>query len=98
MMISALATTSISGPPSYGESCSYYGEFYLVTTSISGPPSNSEYLQNLVVIMMNSTYLLVSVDPLVMVSICDWIWQNPASTHKTSLGDMAILSKHCLIT
>ena len=29
--------------------------------------------------------------------ICDWIWQNPASTQKTSLGDMVILSKHCLI-
>ena len=30
--------------------------------------------------------------------ICDWIWQNKASTHKASLGDMAILRNHCVIT
>jgi len=30
--------------------------------------------------------------------ICDWIWQNPASTHKASLRDMEILSNHCVVT
>ena len=29
--------------------------------------------------------------------ICDWIWQNPASTHRATLGDMAISSIDCII-
>ena len=29
--------------------------------------------------------------------VCDWIWQNPASTHRTTLGDMAMSSINCII-
>ena len=29
--------------------------------------------------------------------ICDWIWQNPNSTHRATLGDMAISSINCII-
>jgi len=30
-------------------------------------------------------------------SICDWIWQNQASTHKASLKDTEILGNHCVV-
>ena len=30
-------------------------------------------------------------------AICDWIWQNPASTHRTTLRDMAISSINCIM-
>jgi len=29
--------------------------------------------------------------------MCEWIRQNPASMHKTSLGDTEILSNHCVV-
>ena len=32
-----------------------------------------------------------------MAIICNWIWQNPASTHRATLRDMAISSNDCIV-
>jgi len=31
-----------------------------------------------------------------LTTICDWIWQNLASMHRATLGDMAISSIYCI--
>ena len=40
---------------------------------------------------------LSSVTLLCVDCICDWIWQNPASTHRTTLGDTTIWNINCII-
>ena len=34
---------------------------------------------------------------ILVTNICDWIWQNLASIHRATFGDMAMLSNNCII-